>query len=201
MTTAIQRYYRVHSKIYDSTRWSFLFGRNELCKQLSQLSDINHILEIGCGTGKNLLALRRLMPYMKLTGLDISKEMLDIAQKNAKEKNAKITFIQQPYIKPIDKDGTPDLIIFSYALSMFNSGWQKAIDTAYDNLNSGGLIAVADFHQSRFNAFKNWMRLNHVEMNAHLLPKLQTRFNPIYQEINAAYFGVWEYFLFIGEKP
>jgi len=60
MTAALEKYYKTHSKIYDVTRWSFLFGRNALIKAIARYCRPEWILEIGCGTGKNLAALSRL---------------------------------------------------------------------------------------------------------------------------------------------
>ena len=34
----LERYYRLHSWIYDATRWSFLFGRNELMQTVSDIA-------------------------------------------------------------------------------------------------------------------------------------------------------------------
>jgi S-adenosylmethionine-diacylgycerolhomoserine-N-methlytransferase len=31
----MDRYYRFHAKIYDATRWSFLFGREALIRQVA----------------------------------------------------------------------------------------------------------------------------------------------------------------------
>ena len=60
---AMRKYYEWQSKIYDSTRWSFLFGRHKVIQVLPSLThtDIN-ILEIGCGTGYNLNKLARKYP-------------------------------------------------------------------------------------------------------------------------------------------
>ena len=58
-------YYRLHSKIYDSTRWSFLHGRWALVELLAAQGRPNRILEVGCGTGTNLLHLARLFPELE----------------------------------------------------------------------------------------------------------------------------------------
>ena len=56
-------------------------GRKELCKE-THLSKPASILEIGVGTG---LLLDKYPAYSKITGIDISNEMLDIARRRAKE--------------------------------------------------------------------------------------------------------------------
>ena len=65
---AIDRYYRVHARIYDQTRWTFLFGREDLMRRLAATLNPERLLEVGCGTGKNLLELGRLFPRARLSG-------------------------------------------------------------------------------------------------------------------------------------
>ena len=61
----LRRYYRGHARLYDATRWSFLFGRAALIRALARVSPPpRHILEIGCGTGSNLVRLVRGTPIM-----------------------------------------------------------------------------------------------------------------------------------------
>jgi S-adenosylmethionine-diacylgycerolhomoserine-N-methlytransferase len=41
------------------------------------------VLEIGCGTGRNLIALAEIYPSAQLYGIDISSEMLETAKRAA----------------------------------------------------------------------------------------------------------------------
>jgi ubiquinone/menaquinone biosynthesis C-methylase UbiE len=52
---SLRGYYRLHSKIYDATRWSFLFGRHRLIELVASHKTPTRILEVGCGTGTNLV--------------------------------------------------------------------------------------------------------------------------------------------------
>ncbi len=94
-----------------------------------------------------------------------------------------------------------DLVLFSYALSMLNPGWQEAIRRGVTELKPGGMIAVVDFHATPFAWFSRWMRVNHVRMEGHLLPGLQQHFETVSAEIFRAYGGLWTYFRFTGTKP
>ena len=80
---AIERYYRMHARIYDLTRWTFLRGREALIKQVAASLTPNRILEVGCGTGTNLLNLGKAFPQAHLWGLDLSTDMLAVAGKNS----------------------------------------------------------------------------------------------------------------------
>jgi len=70
--TSLKDYYRWHARIYDLTRWAFLFGRARIIHlAASQMDQPISILEIGCGTGRNLAALAQRFPQAQITGLDL----------------------------------------------------------------------------------------------------------------------------------
>lgn len=203
---ALQRYYRLHAKVYDISRWTFLFGRGDLCRRIARLNPApRHVLEVGCGTGVNLAALAGKLPEARLTGLDLSEAMLDRAGRKLKKHGDRVALCHRRYDASFDPDAldgpAPDCVVFSYALTMFNPGWAEAIETAAEQLPPGGVIAVADFHDSAFGAFKKWMALNHVRLDGHLLPKLRERFEPETALVRRAYGGIWKYLTFIGRKP
>ena len=201
---ALKRYYRLHAKVYDATRWSFLFGREKIIELASKNSQPKSILEVGCGTGRNLSALAKAFPEANITGVDLSSDMLEIADKKLQHDKDRINLLEKKYDQPLkDSDGNNeeyDLILFSYALSMFNPGWDVAIKAAKEQLSEKGIIAVVDFQKSRFESYRNWMQVNHVRMEDHLLPELEKQFKPIINKSCKAYLGVWEYLLFIANK-
>ena len=195
---SLERYYRVHAKTYDLTRWSFLLGREALVRQVAACSSPIRILEVGCGTGKNLLHLGRLFPHSQLWGLDLSADMLTVAQKKLHHQVHRLTLIQAAYDQPVEAEPPFDLVVFSYALSMFNPGWEQALAAASRDLAPQGVIAVVDFHDSGSRIFKHWMNLNHVRLDGHLLPHLKSHFSPQEWFVRPAFGGLWTYFIFIG---
>lgn len=202
---SLQRYYYYHSRIYDLTRWSFLFGRRNIVELCARHVQPRHILEVGCGTGSNLLALARHFPMASVTGVDLSADMLGAARRKCRGVEQRINLVNGPYERlavfgSIPENGF-DLILFSYALSMFNPGWESAIHTATRQLSENGIVAVVDFHRARTGFFRKWMQLNHVEMQAHLLPVLEKKLQPLDTEVHHAYAGLWEYCLFTGRRP
>lgn len=198
--SSIEQYYRFHSRIYDATRWSFLFGRNAIMQHVAATTAPTNILEIGCGTGTNIVGLARTFPQAAITGLDISEAMLQVARENLRSLASRVTLLHQAYDRPLQFSLPFDLILFSYALTMFNPGWEQAIEYAHSDLAPGGRIAVVDFHNSPFPSFKEWMGVNHVRMDGHLLPLLESCFCPRTVVVRPAYTGLWTYLLFIGEK-
>jgi S-adenosylmethionine-diacylgycerolhomoserine-N-methlytransferase len=198
---ALKNYYKLHSRIYDATRWSFLFGRKAIVEHLAAQTDPQRILEVGCGTGKNLALLAKRFPKAHITGVDVSSDMLSVAQRKLAHLGSRVSLIDQPYPVSLSNSQKYDAILFSYALSMFNPGWDTAISAAIDDLNNGGTLAVVDFHNTPISAFRRWMGVNHVRMEGHLLPVLMQRTANPSHEIRRAYGGLWKYVLFSGRKP
>lgn len=196
-TVALAHYYRWHARLYDATRWSFLFGRSALVAAIATRHQPHRILEIGCGTGANLLRLSRQFPDAEITGLDLSADMLTQAQR--KLAGCPVTLLQRCYDQPLATESF-DLVVFSYCLSMMNPGWQQAVDAALSDLEPGGVLAVVDFHDTRFAGFRRWMAVNHVRMEGHLLPYLRAHCQTMTQSMQAAYGGAWDYFGFLGCK-
>lgn len=200
-TAAVERYYRLHARIYDATRWSFLFGRREIIRALPAELRPDSVLEVGCGTGANLAALARRFPTARITGLDASADMLLRARRRTVPLGERVGLVHRPYLAPEAGGEGFDLILFSYALSMFNPGWEAALDVALKDLSPRGMLAVVDFDNSRLGAFRRWMGVNHVRMEGHLLPALRQRLQPSLDRSVPAYGGLWSYCLFIGRRP
>ncbi len=196
----LERYYRWHARIYDATRWSFLFGRTGLAERVATLRTPENILEIGCGTGRNLARLARRFPQARLTGLDLSADMLARARRGLESFGDRVELAHQAYTRPLHDEPRFDLIVLSYCLSMIDPGWEQVIASARQDLRPRGLIAVVDFHDSNRPTFQRWMGVNHVRMEGHLLPELRARFQPLDSAVHRAYGGLWRYFHFVGAR-
>lgn len=195
----LERYYRFQSTIYDATRWMFLFGRGELPKRLAEANPTPaHIVEIGCGTGANLVRFARAFPMARLTGIDLSPDMLALARKKTARFGNRVSLRHE--VQTGAFEARHDAVVFSYSLSMMNPGWDQVLSTALDALDSGGVVAAVDFHDSPVGIFKAHMRRHHVRMDSHLLPFLACRTEPLFQKIAGAYGGLWRYFVFAGRK-
>ena len=200
----IQNYYKFQSKIYDLTRWSFLFGRIGIVKQIPFPRDAKiNILEVGCGTGYSMRLLAKRFPNATITGMDVSEDMIDIATKQTARFGDRINLICGPYMKGSkDFNEQMDVILFSYSLTMINPQWSELLEQAKVDLKKGGVVALADFHNSNFGFFKRHMSNHHVRMDGHLLKafKDDSDYTSVYEKVKAAYLGIWHYVMYIGRK-
>ncbi|HCN31466.1 MAG TPA: class I SAM-dependent methyltransferase [Verrucomicrobiales bacterium] len=193
-------YYRWHARIYDLTRWAFLFGRGRILRHAARHVVMpERILEVGCGTGKNLVELAEIFPKAQILGLDLSKDMLDQARPKIRRHAPRVSLMQRAYDAPVAIGRKFDLIVFSYSLSMINPGYEKVLDICREDLSARGMVAVVDFHESRQAWFRRWMGVNHVRMEGHILESLRHRFTAAHCEVRHAYGDLWRYMFFIGQ--
>jgi S-adenosylmethionine-diacylgycerolhomoserine-N-methlytransferase len=145
----MDRMYRTQRHFYDLTRKYYLFGRDTLIRGLDVPAG-GSVLEIGCGTGRNLALIGRRFPQARLFGLDISAEMLVSAEAKLSRPGRTKTVLRvadATDFQPSEFGETGfDRIVISYALSMIPD-WEKAIDAAIAALNPGGSLHIADFGQ------------------------------------------------------
>ncbi|MCL1124994.1 class I SAM-dependent methyltransferase [Shewanella surugensis] len=196
----IENYYRFHSLIYDYSRWPILFGRNQLIRNVNLEQHSCRILEVGCGTGYNLLRIHQRYPHAHLTGLDTSAHMLSKAKKKLANCST-ITFKECLFEKSaFNINERYDLIIFSYCLSMFHHNWKQAIDDANALLYSKGQVAVVDFDYTNYTMTRDIWEGVHVKMEGHLSPYFHQTFSKSKSKSISCYGGLWHYFFFIGQK-
>lgn len=198
--SSLRSYYRWHAKFYDATRWAFLFGRRGLIATVAdQVKTPERILEIGCGTGKNLVALAEAFPGARITGLDLSPDMLDCARAKIAPFADRIDLLHRPYDGLVaGEEGKFDLVVISYALSMINPGFDEVIRLCRGDLREGGVIAVVDFHETRWTWFRKWMGVNHVRMEGQILAQLDAGYEAVVRRIGRGYGDLWRYVTFVG---
>lgn len=195
----VEHYYQLHAPIYDLTRWSFLFGRESLLDIIPDLPSQPTILEIGCGTGKNIQRMEYHFPDAKIIGLDLSPEMLDKADQRL-QRSKQVELKLERYNADSFDYNSFDLILLSYSLTMFGDQTDMIFNPILEDLKPNGYIAVVDFNTSPFNWFRRWMEFNHVNFSGHLLPLLRKYFHPADIKIKKAYLGLWTYFQFVGKQ-
>ncbi|MEQ1577460.1 MAG: class I SAM-dependent methyltransferase [Hyphomicrobium sp.] len=145
----MDRIYRHQRRIYDASRAYYLLGRDQLLRELNPPPDAV-ILEIACGTARNLLRAADLYPGARLYGVDISSEMLTTARASiAKSRHSgriKIALADATSFETHRLLGiaSADRIFISYAVSMIPR-WMTALDEAVRRLAPGGSLHIVDF--------------------------------------------------------
>lgn len=143
--------YKNQRHFYDLTRKHYLLGRDHLIKHLSAPRG-STVLELGCGTGRNLIAAAKAYPTCQFFGVDISGEMLKTAEANVHKADLshRIHLAQgdATSFDPFEKFGidTFDRVFLSYCVSMIPP-WEEALHNGSKLLAKGGQLSVVDFGQ------------------------------------------------------
>jgi len=148
-TALMNRIYRHQRLVYDPTRKYFLLGRDRLIDRL-QPHDGHKVLELGCGTGRNLILAARRYPNARFFGLDVSTEMLtsaiDAIGRAGLAARVRVTHADAAGFNPCELFGTKrfDRIFISYSLSMIPR-WEAVLEHAVGLLAPGGELHIVDF--------------------------------------------------------
>ncbi len=136
--------YRGQRHIYDFTRKYYLFGRDTLIAGLNAQPGMR-VLEVACGTGRNLARIGRDWPGVRLFGIDISAEMLKSARASLGDE-AQLGEGDACSFDPAALLGEPqfDRIVLSYSLSMIPD-WRGAMDHSAGLLADRGQLHIVDF--------------------------------------------------------
>lgn len=152
----MDRTYRVQRRFYDLTRAWFLLGRDRLIADLDAPAGAR-VLEVACGTGRNLAEIGRWFPGVHLHGLDISQEMLKSARARL-EGRAELALADAAGFDAQALFGQPgfERVVLSYSLSMIPE-WEAALEAALDCVAPGGSLHVVDFGDQA--DLPGWFRL------------------------------------------
>lgn len=180
----MDRMYRYQRYFYDFTRKYYLLGRDSLIKEM-KISEGENVLEIGCGTGRNLIILAKKYPRTNFFGLDASATMLETAQGKIKTNQIDNITLKTALADDFSFDETFgltqkfDVMFFSYSISMIPP-WKEAIQNALKNLESGKSFYIVDFYnQSDLpkwfrKILQIWLKQFHVKYPKDLIPYLKS---------------------------
>lgn len=180
----MDRMYRHQRRIYDLTRKFYLLGRDGMIRGLNPAPEAR-VLEIGCGTGRNLILAAKRFSDADFFGIDISEEMLatarasiardmlddaiDVAQADATNFDPKALFGVERF----------ERIFISYSLSMIPV-WREVLQRAVAMLSSSGELHIVDFGDHRGlpgfcrRALRKWLNVFHVTPRGDLEMQLRT---------------------------
>lgn len=180
----MDRMYRYQRYFYDLTRKYYLLGRDKLIAQMA-IQPNENVLEVGCGTGRNLAILANKFPKSNFYGLDASSVMIEESQKKVDKYSLKNVNLQIAladdftYQTTFNLDKPFDAIYFSYSISMIPP-WKESIANAINNLKSGGSFYIVDFYDQKDlpkwfqKMLKGWLKQFHVQFWGDLMPHLES---------------------------
>ena len=148
-TGRMNRMYRWQRYIYDATRRYYLLGRDQLIDGLHPPAGAL-VLEIGCGTGRNLIQAARQYPQARFSGIDISTEMLTTAisaiDRRGLKKAIRVAHGDATKFdsKALFRIAAFDRVMISYSLSMIPD-WHRVVAQALRCLKPGGQLHIVDF--------------------------------------------------------
>lgn len=146
---AMDAIYRTQRHIYDLTRKYYLLGRDRLIADLAPPPG-GTVLELGCGTARNLIVAARRYPNARFFGFDISEAMLEAARESVRKAGLEgrifltkgdATAFSAQHLFGLSGF---DRVFCSYTLSMI-PGWEKAVAAAAGSLAPGGRMHIVDF--------------------------------------------------------
>lgn len=184
-TALMNRIYRRQRHFYDITRRYYLLGRDLLVDRLAPAAG-DRMLEIGCGTGRNLILAAKRYPDVHCFGIDVSTEMLTSAiraiARAGLSSRARVALADATAFDPRRLFGTVrfERVFVSYSLSMIPA-WTAVLDGAIACLTSGGELHVVDFGGQRGlprwfrNLLRRWLALFHVAPRDNLEEALAER--------------------------
>lgn len=168
----MDRIYRHQRHIYNVTRKFYLLGRDRLIRDLKPEAD-DAVLEIGCGTARNLIKAAERYPEARCFGVDISREMIATAESSIQSRKLGGR-ISLAIGDATNFDGAAILgqpvferIFISYSLSMIPS-WRATLERAMHALAPGGKLLLADFGDFAGwpvwfqTAMRRWLAIFHV---------------------------------------
>jgi len=127
---------------------SFGFYKMFIQKAIKDLEvkSTDKILDLGCGTGRNILLMNKYVSDKSLlTGLDISEDMEKHFNRNCKP-FSNINFINKRIDQPFELEQKFDKIFISFVIHGFPHEIRKIIvENAYNNLKPGGTFNILDF--------------------------------------------------------
>lgn len=144
----MERMYRPQRLIYDLTRKYYLLGRDRLIVEIGARPG-ERLVDIGCGTGRNLEAIARAYPGTKLFGLDAAGVMLETTGKRFAKAGLAAPGLARGRAEALDPEAqfgiaAADHVLFSYSLSMMDDP-VLALERAAACLAPGGRLHVVDF--------------------------------------------------------
>jgi ubiquinone/menaquinone biosynthesis C-methylase UbiE len=139
---------------YDRTsRWPiFTLERRVMMNALRYENHQGTLVDIGCGPGNLAAKISRRYPALKVTGLDISGEMIDIAQHNWPMAQYNVEFVIGDAHHLPFTDGSFDVVVSSLSMHHWADAGAVFIEIKRI-LKPGGRFVIMDLRRDGWRAF------------------------------------------------
>ncbi|MEQ8824241.1 MAG: class I SAM-dependent methyltransferase [Filomicrobium sp.] len=167
-TNRMDEMYRYQRYFYDVTRKAYLLGRDHMIASLN-VPVGGSVLEVGCGTARNLIRAASSFPGATCFGFDLSEQMLTTARTNVGKNGLRDRIVLEQadatQFDPAETFGWDgfDRVFVAYSLCII-PGWEKALDRSFRAVKPGGSLHLVDFgEQERLprlfrSALRAWLR-------------------------------------------
>lgn len=145
-TKAVRRKYNFLARIYDIIYWGYVRKTNQMACQALTLTGQEHLLNIGCGTGDLERRLIKKQPALRITGVDISSDMLERArEKLAAHPN--VQFLEGDFLQIPLPDNTCDAVLSISNLHYFSRP-EEVFAKARRLLKPSGKFILIDWNRN-----------------------------------------------------
>ncbi|MEY8458876.1 class I SAM-dependent DNA methyltransferase [Lactococcus ileimucosae] len=143
MTASYEEFSRVYDSVMDEELYDLWFDFS----QRHFPAKTQNIMELACGTG--ILSIRFSQAGYKVTGVDLSEEMLTIADKRARQMGEHIIFAAGDMRELSGETKFDAVTCYSDSICYMSnvSEVQRVFDGVYDSLNAGGVF-IFDVHST-----------------------------------------------------
>ncbi|MFQ5782004.1 MAG: class I SAM-dependent methyltransferase [Nitrosopumilus sp.] len=159
----VSRFFDDTSKTYDKVSFWATFGKDKYWKNeiIKKIGTATSLLDLACGTGILTRKLAIQFPQNRVTGVDITKSYLKIAEKNSSS-FSNILFVHQDAEK-LDLEEKFDCICSSYIPKYCNP--KILVKNCIKHLNPGGMIILHDFTFPKNHSIQNLWNFYFILLN------------------------------------
>jgi ubiquinone/menaquinone biosynthesis C-methylase UbiE len=154
-----------HESVLRSHTWRT--AENSAGFLLSHLRSGQSVLDVGCGPGTISADIARLVAPGRVTGIDLSLEVIELARRSAEETNAaNLSFLVADVYDLQFADSSFD-VVYAHQVLQHLSDPVRALGEMRRVLVPGGLVAVRDADYGKFTwspsdpRLERWMSLYH----------------------------------------
>ena len=189
------KFFKQIAKYYDLPIFSnWLNSPQKKILNIIKIKPKSRILDVGFGTGNFLKFLYEYDKSLELYGIDISKEMLDIARKKL---NRKAKLKLQP-VEKLKKENYFDYVFSTEAFHHFPNQ-DMAIRNMHNSLKNNGKLIIIDL---TFGRFFNWLfhKIEPGNSKMNMMEDFKILFKQYkFKNIKQKKLG-WFFILTVGEK-